>query len=606
MTTKKDGDLMPLRNEISHVITKPSWDTYKSQALNNKRKHVETNKEYEMLFSPSFCFLVLKALWRIIDSKKQFELRSCKYKRMQLDLESNKLAKEIAGFLSTLSIIECSYYIGVLYTYLLPQKYKAEYGIYYTPPVIAERLLDLLGSEGVNWSKDSILDPACGGGAFLVPVANRILGDHRIKCIPAEERIRHLENHLSGIEIDEFAGWLTQVMLDVVTYQDACLIGRKMKNVVRHDDTIKYALKQNKSYQLIVGNPPYGRVTLNEELREAYSRSLYGHANMYGLFIDAALRMKSAEGFIGFVTPTSFMGGQYFSNLRNLLMQEAPPLDIDFITERSGVFDEVLQETCLTVFGPNDSKETSIHNIKTDTVGYRVNRVGTFQINEGTSPWFLPRDSSETKLIKKLNKMKTTLKDYGYKVSTGPLVWNRHKEQLDNVPQVGSFPIIWSHSIINGNFTFDYKNKKPKFINIQDEQDFLVCKQPVVLLQRTTSKEQQRRLISTVLPQDFLSEWDGAVIENHVNMIHSVDKQLLSPEALSLILSTTIVDRIFRCISGSVAVSASELHALPLPPLKKVLSIEDFIQQHNSNQISDEDLSRCVEQIVLKAYNLGG
>ncbi|WP_415783115.1 hypothetical protein, partial [Brevibacillus invocatus] len=87
---------MPLKKEISHEIIKPSWDNYKLQALNNKRKHVETNTEYEMLFSSSFCFLILKSLWKIVDSKKRFELRSCKYKRLQLNLETNKLAKEIA------------------------------------------------------------------------------------------------------------------------------------------------------------------------------------------------------------------------------------------------------------------------------------------------------------------------------------------------------------------------------------------------------------------------------------------------------------------------------------------------------------------------------
>lgn len=598
--------LMSLENETLFEIIPPSWDDLKTRALKIKKKQIEVNDKYEIVFSQSFCFLVLKELWRIVDTKKKFELRSSKYRSLHLDLEINRLAKETAYFLSTLSVIECSYYMGGLYTYLLPQKYKAEYGIYYTPPVIAERLLDLLGSEGVNWSTDNILDPACGGGAFLVPVANRILGDHRIKCLQANERIKHLEQHLSGIEIDEFAGWMTQVMLDVVTYEDACIVGRRMKNVVRQDDTIQYALKQNKKYQLIVGNPPYGRTSLDEKTRKSYSRSLYGHANMYGLFIDAALRMKSAEGFIGFITPTSFMGGQYFSNLRSLLLKEAPPLDIEFINERSGVFDEVLQETCLTVFGPNDSKETSIQSIKVEKSGYRINRVGTFQLTGGTKPWILPREGSENRLIKKINTIKTTLKDYGYKVSTGPLVWNRHKEQLEHNPQAGSHPIIWSHSISNGSFVFDYETKKPRYIKMLDGQDFLVCKQPVVLLQRTTSKEQQRRLISAVLPQSFLSAWNGAVVENHVNIIHSSNKQMISPEALSLILNTSIVDRIFRCISGSVAVSASELHALPLPPLNKVLHIEDLIQAHKAKKIDDENLFQNAEHIVLKAYNLGG
>lgn len=591
-------------DEIDNNIA--SWEVLKLKVLKLKQKQADNNFNYELLYSPSFCYQVMKNYWNNIDIKKKLEFRSCKYDRLPLDVTSMKLAKLTADYLSKLSIIEFGYYIGVLYTALLPQKHKAQFGIYYTPPVIAERLLDILGSEGINWSSDTVLDPACGGGAFLVPVANRILGDHRIKCLSSESRIHHLENHLFGIEIDEFAGWLTQVILDVATYPDACVIGRKMKNVVRIDDTIKFALNHSQKYNLIVGNPPYGRVKLDEEIREAYSRSLFGHANMYGLFIDAALRMRSKDGFIGFVTPTSFLGGQYFSNLRNLLMTEAPPIDIDFITERHGVFEEVLQETCLTVFGTNESKETSIHNINADNTGYKLNRVGTFQLKAGTSPWFLPREVSESNLISELKKIKTTIMDYGYKVSTGPLVWNRHKNQLMQEDQGDGYPIIWSHSILKGEFSFKYNNKKPKFIRLLDKQNFLVCKQPVVLLQRTTSKEQHSRLNTTVLPQEFLDKWSGAVIENHVNVIHVVGKQKISPMALSLILNTTIVDRIFRCISGSVAVSASELHALPLPPYRKVIQIEKLIEQYNSNEISKEVLSHLTEQVLMKAYNLGG
>ncbi|MBZ5623483.1 MAG: SAM-dependent methyltransferase, partial [Acidobacteriia bacterium] len=40
----------------------------------------------------------------------------------------------------------------------------------------------------------------------------------------------------------------------------------------------------------------------------------------------------------------------------------------------------------------------------------------------------------------------------------------------------------------------------------------------------------------------------------------------VSPKVLTAFLNTEIVDRAFRCLSGSVAVSAYELEALPLPP----------------------------------------
>jgi adenine-specific DNA-methyltransferase len=77
---------------------------------------------------------------------------------------------------------------------------------------------------------------------------------------------------------------------------------------------------------------------------------------MYGLFTDMALRHTKPGGVIAYVTPTSFLAGEYFKNLRALLGRDAPPATIDFISARKGVFDDVLQETLLaTCSGPQSS-----------------------------------------------------------------------------------------------------------------------------------------------------------------------------------------------------------------------------------------------------------
>ena len=56
------------------------------------------------------------------------------------------------------------------------------------------------------------------------------------------------------------------------------------------------------------------------------------------------------------------------------------------------------------------------------------------------------------------------------------------------------------------------------------------------------------------------------VIENHLSMIRpTTETPLVSPQIIAAMLNTPIVDRAFRCISGSVAVSAYELENLPLP-----------------------------------------
>ncbi|KAF5044274.1 hypothetical protein DSECCO2_493470 [anaerobic digester metagenome] len=224
-------------------------------------------------------------------------------------------------------------------------------------------------------------------------------------------------------------------------------------------------------------------------------------------------------------------------------------------------------------------------------------------MKKGISPWIIAREPSEADIVNRVNKINTTLIDYGYKVSTGQLVWNRLKEQITERADNGSKPIIWAEAITSeGKFTFDYVYRnRVKYITVTDKQHFLICNTSAVLVQRTTAKEQSRRLQACILPQVFIDKWSGVVVENHVNMIHAdMNNMKISLEALALILNTQIVDRIFRCLSGSVAVSATELHALPLPPINKVLEIERIIVSGKKGK----NLTDAVEQIVTKAYGL--
>ncbi|MQU19485.1 N-6 DNA methylase, partial [Pseudomonas helleri] len=70
-----------------------------------------------------------------------------------------------------------AYQIGLTYTGMLPTEHRGEFGIYYTPPSLTARLIDQATAANVDWAKCRVLDPACGGGAFLAPIAQRILDE---------------------------------------------------------------------------------------------------------------------------------------------------------------------------------------------------------------------------------------------------------------------------------------------------------------------------------------------------------------------------------------------------------------------------------------------
>jgi adenine-specific DNA-methyltransferase len=98
-----------------------------------------------------------------------------------------------------------------------------------------------------------------------------------------------------------------------------------------------------------------------------------------------------------------------------------------------------------------------------------------------------------------------------------------------------------------------------------------------VLVQRTTAPEQGRRVVCALLDRNQLLEWGGeVVIENHVNVIRPAKEQgqPLSLPSLNAFLSTKTLDRLIRCITGSVAVSAYELESLPMPDVATLSSWE--------------------------------
>ncbi|ABQ30011.1 hypothetical protein Acry_0792 [Acidiphilium cryptum JF-5] len=493
------------------------------------------------------------------------------------------LAQSTGAAAAALDVAEASYLIGVLYTAMMPGKVRSDFGAYYTPPALCDRLLDIATECGVDWRTAHVLDPACGGGAFLSPVARR-MADSLSDC-SAPIALKNIAHRLRGYELDPFAAWMSQVFLEITLMPLCRKAGARLKDVVGVCDTLERE-PDGSGYDLVIGNPPYGRITLSPALREKYARSLYGHANLYGLFTDVALRHTRPGGVIAYVTPTSFLAGEYYKALRALLASEAPPASIDFVSERKGVFADVLQETLLAAYRRGGASGVGqVHFLSSAPEGgIRATSAGSFRLPESPDrPWLVPREKSDCKLIHAVENKPHRLADYGYKVSTGPLVWNRHKPSLRDRPARNRYPLIWAESVrSDGTFEFraQRRNHKPFFEPMATEQ-WVVTDYPCVLLQRTTAKEQNRRLIAAELPQAFLNEYGAVVVENHLNMIRPVSNKVgVSTAALAALLNTRVVDQLFRCINGSVAVSAYELESLPLPPPETMKRIERLVSKN--------------------------
>ena len=488
---------------------------------------------------------------------------------------------------------EAGYSITSLYTALMPDQTRTNLGAYYTPPAIAQRMIELSTLAGIDWKSARIMDPACGGGAFLAPVARKML--QSMESRDPSSTLEDLESRLRGYEIDPFAAWLAQVFLDAVLMDLSLQAGRPLTSVVTVCDAL-LAPEQDPPFDLVIGNPPYGKTTLPQELRDKFKRSLRGHANLYGLFTDLAVRLAAPGGIITYIMPTSFLSGAYFESLRTLLESQAPPRNMEFITTRKGVFQDVLQETVMVVCRKDDANapgRVGMAELQPDgSLG--IVDSGNFTIpGKSGRPWLIPRAPQHSPLIEAARNMPHRLADYGYEVNTGPLVWNRHKDGLREKPEDGTYPLVWAESIRpDGEFSFGVEQKhQHRYFKPGPSEQGLITARECVLLQRTTAKEQDRRLIAARLPQEFVEEHGGAVIENHVNIIMpQTDCPGVSTNTLTALLNSETVNDLFRCINGSVAVSAYELEDLPLPGIQELHRLNELVcgaapRQDTENEI---------------------
>ncbi|GHC69629.1 RNA methyltransferase [Limoniibacter endophyticus] len=514
--------------------------------------------------------------------------------RRTLDETAMALATKIGEIAARLPLIEALHQVTSLYPALMPAKERSALGAFYTPPALVTRLLDQAAQAGVDWSTAKVLDPAAGGGIFLLHAARRMV-DALGECEPVFA-LSHVTARLSGFELDANAANLAQCALEISLADLARSAGRPAPQIVKTCDTL--AMQAQPVFDLVIGNPPYGRVTLPTEMRAKYARSLYGHANLYGIFTDAAMRWTKPGGIIAFLTPTSFLGGQYFSALRCLLAKEAPPVAIDFVHARKGVFEDVLQETLLAIYHRGALRGGTCINYLTmlSEIEARITSNGAIILpQDASAPWLAPRLPDHIALVRRAQRMSHRLSDWGYKVSTGPLVWNRHKSQLrDRAGGKNVHPLIWAEAVTpDGRFTYRaHKKNHAPFFRMEPGDDWLLTRKPCVVVQRTTAKEQTRRLIAAELPAAFIAEHGGVVIENHLNMVRAVDDEAVAPSIVAAFLNSRIADDLFRCISGSVAVSAFELEAVPLPAPSQLAVLSKLVASGASRDEIDTECAR--------------
>ncbi|MFP3648071.1 N-6 DNA methylase, partial [Paraburkholderia sp. SIMBA_054] len=105
--------------------------------------------------------------------------------------------------LRQLGFLEATYWLSSAYAKLADESYRKNLAMYFTPVSLTKGLLDDLADQGVDFGSQSFFDPACGGAAFLAPIALRMRAALVGKRITALRLLKHVEEHLYGTDLDK-------------------------------------------------------------------------------------------------------------------------------------------------------------------------------------------------------------------------------------------------------------------------------------------------------------------------------------------------------------------------------------------------------------------
>ncbi len=183
---------------------------------------------------------------------------------------------------------------------------------------IVELMLDLAGYKGDVGVR--VLEPGCGEGAFLVPVARRL-----IRAVgPLLSTFEELSQCVLGVEKDENLALICRMNVEAALVQEGVLkeLAKKLaKTWVQVGDFLEGEI--DGEFGLVIGNPPYVRQeAIPKEKLEEYRirfKCFFDRADLYVAFFERGLELLEQGGKLVFICPDRFTKNQYGKKLRKVI-----------------------------------------------------------------------------------------------------------------------------------------------------------------------------------------------------------------------------------------------------------------------------------------------
>ncbi|MBX2960739.1 MAG: Eco57I restriction-modification methylase domain-containing protein [Flavobacteriales bacterium] len=491
--------------------------------------------------------------------------------------------------------------LGIEYAASVSKEHKKTNGQFFTPVEIVSFMASYSNHKDTSIR---ILDPGCGSGILSCSLVENLVNSNgniqSIELVVYESDssiISTLETSLKYLK-----DWCSEkeVKLTISIYSEDFIL----HNSDCFSETENLFTKPIELFDIVISNPPYFKLSVDDKRAIAAKSILNGHPNIYAIFMALSAKLLNENGELIFITPRSYASGGYFKTFREFFFNLIDLENVHLFVSRKDTFkrDKVLQETVI-IKGTRRSNInydspvtiTSSGGLKDLETPYTkvFPKKDIIDLNSEEKILYLPTNDFEESVLDIFKNWGGSLSKYNIKISTGPVVAFRSREHLREVFQNGTVhlaPLFWLHNVKQMVLEWPIiKPQKEQYINIEDSsKSVLIPNKNYILLRRFSTKDDKNRLIAAPYFCNFIkSEYIG--VENKVNYIYRPNGHLERNEVVGLcaLLNSSLFDAFFRIFNGNVNVSATELKAMTLPPLEIIQEIGDNIILSNNFDVKN-------------------